>query len=252
MKYANKQRVLVVTSRGVSARQRHLVDDVAKLLPHHKKESKVDAKKDLRSLNELAELGSCNGVVYFEARKHALYLWISRRNGPAAKFGVLNVHTTDELRLTGNCALGSRPLLCFHNFRDDVVIFKHLLAITFGTPRGHPKSKPFFDHCLSFSMLDGKIWLRHYQTTSDDQLVEIGPRFVLDPIRVLAGSFSGSTIYHVPTEPKKRNKLHDDSYERRQRTKLQRKEHKRNNQIPKTDLDGLFAADNADFIGPDE
>merc|ERR1712060_736718 len=53
--------------------------------------------------------------------------------------------------------------------------------------------------------LDRKIWFRHYQVSpevpaaGDDperqQLTEIGPRFVLDPIRVLAGSFSGQTLF---------------------------------------------------------
>ena len=33
----------------------------------------------------------------------------------------------------------------------------------FATPKRHPKSKPFFDHVLSFSVADGRIWLRNYQ-----------------------------------------------------------------------------------------
>ena len=33
----------------------------------------------------------------------------------------------------------------------------------FATPKRHHKSKPFFDHVLSFSVADGRIWLRNYQ-----------------------------------------------------------------------------------------
>jgi ribosome biogenesis protein BRX1 len=33
----------------------------------------------------------------------------------------------------------------------------------FATPKRHPRSKPFFDHVLSFSVADGRIWLRNYQ-----------------------------------------------------------------------------------------
>lgn len=33
----------------------------------------------------------------------------------------------------------------------------------FATPKRHPKSKPFFDHVLSFSVADGRVWLRNYQ-----------------------------------------------------------------------------------------
>lgn len=39
--YTNKQRVLVFGSRGMTARYRHLMEDMRKLIPHHKKESKV-------------------------------------------------------------------------------------------------------------------------------------------------------------------------------------------------------------------
>lgn len=34
-------------------------------------------------------------------------------NGPSAKFQIQNLHTMDELKLTGNCLMGSRPLLSF-------------------------------------------------------------------------------------------------------------------------------------------
>jgi len=39
--YTNKHRCLVFGSRGLSARYRHLLDDVRALIPHHKKDSKV-------------------------------------------------------------------------------------------------------------------------------------------------------------------------------------------------------------------
>merc|ERR1712137_760072 len=80
-----------------------------------------------------------------------------------------------------------------------------MLIQCFGTPRNHPKSKPFHDHVMSVYYMDKKIWFRHYQITpktiKDDnnaderQLTEIGPRFVLDPIRYFTGAFSGQTMY---------------------------------------------------------
>lgn len=39
--FVNKQRVLVFSSRGITTRYRHLMDDFRKLLPHHKREVKV-------------------------------------------------------------------------------------------------------------------------------------------------------------------------------------------------------------------
>ena len=41
--YTNKTRCLVFGSRGMTARYRHLLEDVRNLLPHHKKESKARA-----------------------------------------------------------------------------------------------------------------------------------------------------------------------------------------------------------------
>lgn len=39
--YTNKQRVLIFSSRGVTARYRHLMEDLRAIIPHHKTESKV-------------------------------------------------------------------------------------------------------------------------------------------------------------------------------------------------------------------
>ena len=87
-----RQRILMLTSRGVTFRHRHLLNDLAALLPHARKESKLDTKTKLFQLNELAELYNCNNVVYFEARKGKdLYVWISKPpNGPTIKFHVQN------------------------------------------------------------------------------------------------------------------------------------------------------------------
>ena len=171
--YRNKQRCLVLASRGITVRHRHLLEDLRSLLPHHKKDVKLDAKKsDLRVINELCEIKSCNGALYLEARKHRdLYLWLARApHGPSAKFLVHNVHTMDELKLTGNCGHGTRALLCFDATFDAEPHWravKDLLAVTFGVPRGHPKSKPFFDRCMAFAIDDGKVWVRHYQIVDD-------------------------------------------------------------------------------------
>lgn len=56
-----------------------------------------------------------NNVCYFEARRHQdLFMHLARvPHGPTFKFQVLNIHTADEVRLSGNCLLGSRPLLTF-------------------------------------------------------------------------------------------------------------------------------------------
>ena len=91
-KYINKQRVLVFSSRGITTRYRHLMDDFRKLLPHHKREVKLDAKDTLHVVNEIAEIKGCNTTIFLEARKRQdLYMWVSRvGTGPSVKFLVQN------------------------------------------------------------------------------------------------------------------------------------------------------------------
>ena len=44
-RYHNKQRMLLLSSRGITARYRHLLEDLRTLIPHSKKESKLDVGK---------------------------------------------------------------------------------------------------------------------------------------------------------------------------------------------------------------
>jgi len=214
-KHINRQRLLVISSRGVTYRHRHLIQDLLQLLPHARKEPKFDSKKNLYQLNEVAELYNCNNIFFFEARKHQdLYLWISKPpNGPTLKFHIQNLHTLDELNFTGNCLKGSRPILSFDKSflsSDHNKLLKELFTHCFGVPPNARKSKPFIDHVMTFSIVDGKVWVRNYQinetlqTKENDasdvnvdelNLVEIGPRFVMTLITILEGSFGGPKIY---------------------------------------------------------
>lgn len=165
-RYRNKQRCLVLCSRGVTARYRHLLEDLRTLLPHHKKESKLDPGSEGagRAVNDIAEMRSCNTVLFLECRKRQdAYLWMGRvgeNAGPSVRFHVSNIHTMDELRLTGNCMKGSRPILSFDQSFDKfdhLKLLKALFIQVFGTPRGHPKSKPFVDRVMAFYYADKKV-----------------------------------------------------------------------------------------------
>lgn len=203
--HINRQRVLLISLRGVTYRHRHLIADLHAMMPHGRKEPKLDTKKTLYELNEVAELYNCNNIMFFEARKHTdLYLWMLKPpNGPTVKFHVQNMHTTDELNFTGNCLKGLRPLLLFDCAFDELphmALVKEMFIHTFGVPPAARKSKPFTDHVLSFAIVDGKVWVRNYQIEEgeeggDIKLVEIGPRFVLTLITILEGSFGGPKIY---------------------------------------------------------
>ncbi|KAK0705204.1 Brix domain-containing protein [Lasiosphaeris hirsuta] len=224
----NKQRVLILSSRGVTYRHRHLLNDLAAMLPHGRKDVKFDSKSKMYQLNELAELYNCNNVMFFEARKGKdLYMWFSKvPNGPTVKFHAQNMHTMEELHFTGNCLKGSRPVLSFDLAFDEephLRVIKEIFLHMFGVPQGARKSKPFVDHVMGFSVADGKIWVRNYEIRevekvkgeeeeekesankgrkskmgdkdTDVSLVEIGPRFVLTPIVIQEGAFGGPIIY---------------------------------------------------------
>ena len=84
-------------------------------------DSKLDSKSQLNLLPELADLNNCNNTLYFEARRHEdLYMWAAKTpNGPSIKMHVQNVHTMDELKMTGNCLKGSRGLVSFDKAFDE-------------------------------------------------------------------------------------------------------------------------------------
>lgn len=92
------------------------------MIPHSKKEAKVERKNVKEQIDGLCFERSCNNFVFFESRFHKesdLYMWISKSpNGPALKFAVDHIHTMDELKLTGNCLKYSRPILSFDGSFD--------------------------------------------------------------------------------------------------------------------------------------
>ncbi|CAI7801180.1 unnamed protein product [Closterium sp. NIES-53] len=260
-----KEKVLVLSSRGIVYRYRHLMEDITTLLPHSKKEPKVDVARGRQlneALSELMDLRGCSLCLFFEMRKQRdLYLWLSKGpSGPSVKFLVSAVHTMEELKLTGNHLKGSRPFLTFSPSFDRLPflsVLKELFIQTFATPKGHRKSKPFYDHVLTFTYLDGRIWFRNYQicipgaegaARIDDiamekmSLVEVGPRFCLNPIRVFAGAFGGPTLFENPSyiSPNKirinEKKKHGEEYREKVHERHSRETYKVVNALPVEDL----------------
>ncbi|BBH01823.1 Ribosomal RNA processing Brix domain protein [Prunus dulcis] len=65
--FRNKEKVLVTCSRRISYRYRHLMLNVVDLLPHCKKDNKVESKSSNgATLNELVDLKSCSSCMFFE------------------------------------------------------------------------------------------------------------------------------------------------------------------------------------------
>ncbi|XP_024398120.1 ribosome biogenesis protein BRX1 homolog 1 [Physcomitrium patens] len=261
--FRNKEKTLILCSRRITFRYRHLMMDIMALLPHSKKDVKVQAKDNKAdTLNELADLKNCSSCLLFECRKKKdLYMWLSKTTGgPSAKFLLKAVHTTEELKLTGNHLKGSRPILSFSSEFDKhphLQLLKELLQQVFCTPKDHRKSKPFFDHVFTFSFLDNHIWFRNYQISVPFQsatnkvdrvalekmtLVEVGPRFAMNPIKIFSASFGGQTLYENPfyVSPNAERSLEKrkkaGKYQKKVKAKQRRKTWESANQLEPSEL----------------
>eukprot|EP00249_Psilotum_nudum_P004879 c18361_g1_i1 orf=115-1128(+) len=264
--FRNREKVLVLSSRSITFRYRHLMMDIIALLPHSKKDVKVESKDNkAATLNELMDLKGCTSCLFFECRKRKdLYIWMSKcPSGPSVKFLVKAVHTMAELKLTGNHLRGSRPILNFSSSFDahpHLQLLKEMLKQIFCTPKDHRKSKPFFDHVFMFTVADNHIWFRNYQisvphhgTEKIDRggfgkmtLIEVGPRFCLYPIRIFASSFGGQTLYENPfyvspnviRSQEKRDK--SSKYMKKVRAKKRRTTHLLSNQLELDELTDVW------------
>ncbi|VVC44966.1 Brix domain,Anticodon-binding [Cinara cedri] len=231
-KWINRERVLVFATRGISFQHRHLMKDVIKMLPHSKPAHKMERKENLFVVNEICKMSHCNKCILFDGRlQRDLYMWFSNcPDGPSIKFNVESIYTSAELKLTGNCLKGSRPILSFDNSFEEhphFSLLREMFTQIFGVPNHHPKSQPFVDNVLNFSVLDNRIWFRNYQILNEDgAIAEIGPRFVLQPIRIFKGSFCGETLWENPfyvTPAKSRRLLKSKKDDKYANNKIQRK-----------------------------
>jgi len=216
----------------------------------------------MEEVNDVADMKNCNNCLFFEARKFKdLYMWAARApTGPSIKFLVQNIHTMSEVKLTGNCLKGSRPVMHFDRSFADAphsVLMRELLSQCFASPKGHPKTKPFVDHIFSFFFINGRIWFRNYQIAYDANhgtekegepvLVEIGPRFVLTPVKIFAGSFRGAVLWENPdyVSPNIKRALlkrrSQDTMVVRERAKRARAAHIEENPLKEDELEDMFA-----------
>lgn len=90
------------------------MNDLQALIPHSRKDAKLDTKTKLYQLNEIAELYNCNNIFFFEARKGKdLYAWLSKPpNGPTVKFHLQNCTASDShsyCELRANLCLQCTP-----------------------------------------------------------------------------------------------------------------------------------------------
>ena len=66
--------------------------DLVNMLPHSKKEAKLEKKEISNQIQELCYVHTCTNFLFFETRRNSdLYVWAGRSpNGPSVKFLVEN------------------------------------------------------------------------------------------------------------------------------------------------------------------
>ncbi|KAI3383055.1 hypothetical protein SNEBB_004948 [Seison nebaliae] len=196
-------------------------------------QKKID-KSD--NIIELASMKNTKNTLLFHVQKQQhLFLNISNQNEDGTtilcKFLLQNIHTFDEMKLTGNCLKWSRPFLIFSDeFQDEenhpqLILLRNLFEKIFGTPRNHLKSQPFHDHCISFTFVNNYVYFRMYQIVSTESGVvnEIGPRFSMRLRKILSDSLPifVDDSFHYPIV--KRKELRDKHKFNYQIKKINRK-----------------------------
>eukprot|EP00965_Chrysotila_dentata_P186029 6141971-Pleurochrysis_carterae.AAC.1 len=199
---------LVLSTRGIKARHRHLLRDVLRLLPHANVSSKLDTQDGLGSVCQLCEDQDCSTALLLDARDpRRLYLWAANcPDGPSIMFRVMNVHTVAELKFDARRVNGVRNLLVFDvsfSKSPEKQVIQALLTRAFSVPaKASRKAQRLHAvrHAISFSWLEGGVWVRVFRIDRSEidqekiELNEIGPRFVLMPVRIISGGFYGAIL----------------------------------------------------------
>lgn len=209
----DQNKILVLCKKGVSSAIRHFLPVFNSLILNPIKSPKFRGKHYVM-LNKIADEKDCSMILLFETRHSTEhYLWFALPpGGPTMCFFFENFHSIEELHLIGKCTPDTRPLLFFDPIfksTPTLGIAKELLKQTFGST--YSKSQKIVDTAISFLYKDDHIWVRRYQILFDQdppRLMEAGPRFCLQPVLILPGSFQGKEIYRnknfIPPHKKSR------------------------------------------------
>lgn len=227
----------LIGSRGIGPTCRKFINELSALLPHSKKESKYECKgRNLGGLLEICELSNCEYCVYVLDAKEKSFLWVSSVGGPSIKYEIHFAEGSDGQGFDGNCSKFSRPLLLFSPFfwkNQEGNMHRTILSKVFGSPMNHRKIRPYFDRLFYFINTDHGIIFRNFEVSNDFSVREIGPRFVLTPILIQGGPFSGpllwksSEIFSKPSVEAAKKAVFGATKKRRMANSLLSKDRKR-------------------------
>ena len=204
-KWKNKERTLFIKSPNLSVRESTFLKDIIRFTPHAKTDIRLDKDPLREQLVEICENKKCTNVVTMERSGSLTSVYLGKfPDGPTFKFSVDGIVSSSDHRFSGNALRYSRPLLSFSAEFTHILemkMLRHLLIDSFGAPLNHPKTQPFTDRVLSFSMEHNSIHIRHYQISTsgrgEHELIEIGPRATWHLFSIREGFFQGEYLYRL-------------------------------------------------------
>ncbi|KAM0672276.1 ribosome biogenesis protein BRX1 [Ordospora colligata] len=184
---------MILSTRAASAKIRYLMKDISKLVKVEE-EHKWDMGNDYHELRELARMNECDSVMFFQSTKRMDGLWIGILDGTSIFFKMHNVSTVRECNFPVNVFVDCGYVLMFSKEFEEIEHLKYVKDVV-----EHVfKSNETKDKALCFFYLDGMIWVRCYKIGED--MEEIGPRVVLEVVKVFEKCFSGNFLYKATKE----------------------------------------------------
>ncbi|AFM97646.1 60S ribosomal subunit biogenesis RNA-binding protein [Encephalitozoon hellem ATCC 50504] len=179
---------VILSTRGASVKIRHLMRDISKLVKVEE-EQKWDMGKDYKELRSLMELNECDSMLFFRSTKRSDDLWIGIHNGMSAVFRIYSLFTVKDCNFPVNSFKDCGYVLMFSKEFEEIEHLGHVKSVIEHVFRSNETK----DKALCFFYLDGVIWVRCYKIGK--KLEEIGPRLVLEVLKVFEKCFEGNILY---------------------------------------------------------
>jgi hypothetical protein len=184
--------------------------DFRKICPHARYIKGKLKNNFLPSIRYFLNPGENQVVFFFEYKKKKNCLWIVNfPTDPLFCFEIENILQSKHFFFLGNILKWARPLILFDTYfgkKPHLKIIKKTFEYFFSIKNHSKNILSITDHVLSFCFFQNKIWFRVFQIKFSktkvngknkkiDQLIEVGPRMTLIPIRGWSNSNKENLIY---------------------------------------------------------
>ncbi|KMV66689.1 60S ribosomal subunit biogenesis RNA-bindingprotein [Encephalitozoon cuniculi EcunIII-L] len=184
---------VILSTRGASVKIRHLMKDISRLVKVEE-EQKWDMGKNYGELRSLMAINECDSMLFFRSTKRSDDLWMGILDGVSVLFRMHNMSTMRDCNFPVNSFKDCGYVLMFSKEFEDIEHLKYTKDVIEHIFRSNETK----DKALCFFYLDGVIWVRCYKIGK--KLEEIGPRLVLEVLKVLEKCFEGKALYKAEKE----------------------------------------------------